>query len=153
MAPAPARVFIVYVKSTCADVWKAITESDFTQRYYYASTVESDWEPGEPYRYLVGGNEAIVGEIVESDPPSRLVLTFDARWDEEVAADPPSRLAWEIADAGPGIVEVKAIHDGLVPGSATERQIEGMAFVLSGLKTLLETGEPLMPASASAAVS
>jgi uncharacterized protein YndB with AHSA1/START domain/DNA-binding transcriptional ArsR family regulator len=153
MDAAPARVFTVYVRSTRADVWKAITESDFTLRYYHASTVESDWEPGDPYRYLIDGTEAIVGEVLESDPPSRLVLTFDARWDEQVSADPPSRLTWELADAGPGLVEVKAIHDGLVPSSATEQQIEGMAFILSSLKTLLETGEPLVPAPPAAAVS
>ena len=141
---APARVFTVYVKSTPDEVWSAITDSEFTLRYYYASTVESDWEPGSPYRYLIAGSDAIVGEVLESDPPRRLALTFDARWDEQVASDPPSRITWEIVEAGPGVVEVKAVHEGLVPGSATANQIEGMAYILSGLKTLLETGEPLV---------
>src|SRR5437870_2576102 len=80
---APVNVFTVFVKATPEQVWRAITESEFTQRYYYASTVESDWEPGSSYRYLIDGNEAIVGEVLEADRPRRLVMSFDARWDEQ----------------------------------------------------------------------
>ena len=144
---APASVFTVFVKATPEQVWRAITESDFTRRYYYASTVESEWTAGAPYRYLVDGNDAIVGDVLESEPPRRLVMSFDARWDEHVAADPPSTIIWEIADAGPGVVQLTVVHEGLVPGSATlEQAVGGMPFILSGLKTLLETGEQLVAA-------
>lgn len=146
-ASAPANVFAVFVKATPEQVWRAITESEFTRRYYYASTVESDWQPGSPYCYLIDGNEAIVGEVLEADPPRRLVMTFDARWDEDVAADPPSRITWEVADAAPGLSRLTVIHEGLVPGTATFEQVpKGMPLILSGLKTLLETGEPLISA-------
>jgi uncharacterized protein YndB with AHSA1/START domain/DNA-binding transcriptional ArsR family regulator len=151
-ATAPANVFTMFVKSTPDQIWSAITESEFTLQYYYASTVESDWEPGSPYRYLIDGNEAIVGEVLEADPPRRLVMTFDARWDEQVASDPPSRIAWEIADMGAGVVQLTVVHDGLALGSATADQIGGMTYILSGLKTLLETGQPLA-APAGAAVA
>lgn len=143
-ASAPASVFTVFVKSTPGEVWRAITESEFTLQYYYASTVESDWQQGSPYRYLISGSEAIVGEVLEADPPRRLAMTFDARWDENVAGDAPSRMTWEIADAGPGVVRLTVVHDDLMLGSATAEQIGGMAYILSGLKTLLETGRPLM---------
>jgi uncharacterized protein YndB with AHSA1/START domain/DNA-binding transcriptional ArsR family regulator len=145
---APSSVFTVFVKATPAQVWRAITEAEFTQRYFYASTVESDWSPGSAYRYLVDGNEAIVGEVLEAEAPRRLVMTFDARWDEHVASDPPSTITWEITDAGPGVVQLTVVHDGLVPGSATlEQALGGMPLILSGLKTLLETGAPLMAAA------
>ena len=147
---APTSVFTVFVKATPEQVWHAITESEFTRLYYYASTVESEWQPGSPYRYLIDGNEAIVGEVLEVDPPRRLAMTFDARWDEHVAADPPSRIVWELAEAGPGIVEVTVVHEGLAAGSATAEQISGMALILSGLKTLLETGKPLAAAQPAA---
>jgi uncharacterized protein YndB with AHSA1/START domain len=146
---APASVFTVFVKATPEQVWRAITESEFTERYYYASTVESEWTSGSPYRYLVDGNEAIVGDVLESEQPRRLVMSFDARWDESVAADPPSTITWEISDAGPGVVQLTVVHEGLMPGSATlEQAVGGMPFILSGLKTLLETGEQLTAAAA-----
>jgi uncharacterized protein YndB with AHSA1/START domain/DNA-binding transcriptional ArsR family regulator len=142
-----SRVFTVYVRTTPDQAWQAITDPEFTSQYYYASTVESDWTPGSPYRYLIGDGEAIVGEVLEADPPRHLAMTFDARWDEGVAGDPPSRISWEITDAGPGVVEITVVHDGLVPGSATADQVSGMTYILSGLKTLLETGEPLAAAA------
>jgi len=148
-ASAPDSVFTVFVKATQEQVWSAITESEFTLRYYYASTIESDFEVGSPYRYLIDGREAIVGEVLEADPPRRLVMSFDARWDDGVAADPPSRIAWELADRGPGVVQLTVVHEGLVAGTATFEQVAGgMPFILSGLKTLLETGEPLVATGA-----
>ena len=152
-ASTASHVFTIFVSATPEQVWRAITESEFTSRYYFASTLESDWEPGSPYRYLIEGNEAIVGEVLEADPPRRLGMTFDARWDDDVAPDPPSRISWEITDLSPGVVQLSVVHDELVAGSATERQVghpQGMSFVLSGLKTLLETGRPLAAAQPAA---
>jgi len=144
-ASVPDSVFTVFVKATREQVWSAITESEFTLRYYYASTIEADFEVGSPYRYLIDGQEAIVGEVLEADPLRRLAMTFDAQWDDQVAADPPSRIVWELADAGPGVVQLTVVHEGLAPKTATFEQVAGgMPFILSGLKTLLETGEPLV---------
>ena len=76
-------------------------------------------------------------------------MSFDARWDDGVAADPPSRVTWELADGGQGVVQLTVVHEGLVPGTATFEQVAGgMPFILSGLKTLLETGEPLVATDA-----
>ena len=126
---APSSVFTVYVKATPEQVWRALTEPEFTRHYFYET-------------------EAIVGDVVEADPPRRLVMTFDARWDERVAADPPSSISWEITDAGPGVVQLTVVHDGLLPASATLEQVTGgMPFILSALKTLLETGDALVAAT------
>jgi uncharacterized protein YndB with AHSA1/START domain/DNA-binding transcriptional ArsR family regulator len=153
MEDKPSHVFVVYIRSTPERVWEAITTSDFTLRYYYSSTVESDWAAGSPYVYKTQGETSIVGSVIESDPPRRLVCTFDARWDEEVAPDEPSRITWELEPAGDGVTKLTVVHEGLVAGSATYNQVVGgMPFILSGLKTLLETGEPLTkePAAANA---
>jgi DNA-binding transcriptional ArsR family regulator/uncharacterized protein YndB with AHSA1/START domain len=146
----PSHVFMVFIRTTPEQLWEAITSSAFTQRYYYASTVESDWRAGSPYVYRIGSEVQIVGEVIESDPPRRLVSTFDARWDPEVAADPPSTITWEIEPAGAGVCKLTVVHEGLAADSATAFQVDGgMPFILSGLKTLLETGEPLMPQPAA----
>ncbi len=147
----PRHVFMVFIKAEPDRVWEAITRSDFTVQYYFASTVESDWQPGSPYTYAIEGEPAIVGKVLESDPPRRLVCTFDARWDEHVTADPPSRISWEIEEAGSGVSQLTVVHDGFEAEGATFGQIGGgMPLILSGLKTLLETGAPLMPAPAAA---
>ena len=141
---APAHVSAIYIRATPEAIWRAITESDFTLRYYYGSAIETDWRPGSPYRMTIDGELQIEGEIVEADPPRRLVQTFHAVWDEGVKADAPTRVTWEIDDEMPGVCRVTVIHDGLVVGSSTLEQVSGgWPFILSGLKTLLETGRSL----------
>ena len=141
---APAHVTPIYIRATPEVIWRAITETDFTLRYYYGNAVDTDWKPGSPYRMTMDGEPQIEGEIVEATPPRHLVQTFHAVWDEEVAADAASRVSWEIEDAVPGVCKVTVIHDGLVAGSSTLEQISvGWPFILSGLKTLLETGRGL----------
>jgi uncharacterized protein YndB with AHSA1/START domain/DNA-binding transcriptional ArsR family regulator len=140
----PAAVFTVFIRTTPDRLWQAITESEFTLQYYYRSTIESAWTPGAPYRMLIDGEEQIVGEVLEIDPPRRLVQSFSAKWDEHVAADDPTRLSWEIEEAGPGVCKLTVIHDGFASRTATYDQVQGgMPYILSGLKTLLETGKPL----------
>ena len=96
--------------------------------------------------YRVGDAPAIEGENIESDQPNRLAMTFHAVWDDDVRADPPSRVVWELEAAGPGVTRLSVVHDGLTAAPATEQQVSGgWPFILSGLKTLLETGQPLMP--------
>jgi uncharacterized protein YndB with AHSA1/START domain/DNA-binding transcriptional ArsR family regulator len=147
----PRYVSQIFIRATPAEVWRAITESEFTLRYYYGSTVESDWQAGRPYRYAIGGNDAIVGVVLEADPPRRLVQTFDARWDDDVRPDAPSRLTWEIEEVMPGVSKVTTIHDEFPSRTATFEQVAGgMPFILSGLKSLLETGQPLEAVAASA---
>jgi uncharacterized protein YndB with AHSA1/START domain len=146
----PRYVSQIFIRATPAKVWRAITESEFTVRYYYGSTVESDWTVGSPYRYAIAGNDAIVGTVLEAEPPRRLVLSFDARWDDEVAADAPTRLTWEIEESAPGVSKVTTIHDQFPSKTATLEQVAGgMPFILSALKTLLETGQPLVAAEAA----
>jgi uncharacterized protein YndB with AHSA1/START domain len=140
----PSHVFAIFIRAGREQIWEALTSSDYTLKYYYASTVESEWRPGAPFVYRIEGEPAIVGEVIESNPPERLVCTFDARWDDEVRPDPPSRITWTLEEAGPGVSKLTVVHDGFDSETATFVQIAGgMPFILSGLKTLLETGEPL----------
>ena len=88
----PEHVFAVWIRAPRERAREAITSSDYTLKYYYASTIESDFRPGAPIVYSIQGNPAIVGEVIEWTPPEKPVTTFDAQWDDDVRADPPSRI-------------------------------------------------------------
>jgi uncharacterized protein YndB with AHSA1/START domain/DNA-binding transcriptional ArsR family regulator len=141
---APAFVHAVYIRATPQAIWRAITETDFTLRYFYGSAVECDWRPSSPYRMTIEGELQIEGQILEVDPPRRLVQSWHGVWDEGMAADAPTTVTWEIEEAMPGVCKLTVIHEGLVAGSSTLEQVSGgWPYILSGLKTLLETGKGL----------
>lgn len=146
----PSHVYVVFIETTPERIWNALTQSEFTEHYYFASTVESDWSEGSDYEYLIQGQQAITGTVLEAVPPTRLAMTFDARWDDAVRPDPPSRITWEIESVGDDVCKLTVVHDGFHEETETFGQIDGgMPLILSGLKTLLETGKPLpMPVMA-----
>jgi uncharacterized protein YndB with AHSA1/START domain/DNA-binding transcriptional ArsR family regulator len=141
---APAQVYEICIRTTPERLWQALTDGELTKQYYYGTEVRSDMAVGSPFRYFDAGDQLqLDGEILEIDPPRRLVTTFSAVWSPEVAADPPSTLTWEIEPMG-GACRLRMIHDGLAPDSATSREVGGgSSHILSSLKTLLETGQPL----------
>ncbi len=144
VAAPPRYVFTTYIRSTPERIWQALTDSSFTLQYYYNSTVHSDWAVGSPYEFRIQGNPAIEGVILASDPPRRLEMTFKALWSEAVRADAPSKILFEIDDAGPGVSKLTVIHEDLEGRDATRDEVVGgWPFIAAGLKTLLETGEPL----------
>jgi len=143
-AAPPKFVFATFIRATPETIWRALTETDFTLRYYYGNAIESTFEPGAPYRMTADGELQIEGEILEADRPHRLVQSWHGVWDEAMVADAPSRVTWEIEEAMPGVCRLTLVHEGLVAGSATLDQVSGgWPYILSGLKTLLETGKGL----------
>ncbi len=135
------HVYEVYIRATPEQVWRAITESEFTKRYYYGNTLESDWKAGSPmvYRDSSTGAESIRCTLVEVDPPNRLVHTFFFPGTEES----PSRCTWTIEPRGTASL-LTLVHDDFDGETQTYRSVaHGWVPILSGLKTLLETGEPL----------
>jgi uncharacterized protein YndB with AHSA1/START domain/DNA-binding transcriptional ArsR family regulator len=141
---APDFVAAVYIRATPEAIWRALTQTDFTLRYYYGNAIESTFEPGAPYRMTADGELQIEGEILEADRPHRLVQSWHGVWDEAMVADAPSRVTWEIEEAMPGVCRLTLVHEGLVAGSVTLDQVSGgWPYILSGLKTLLETGKGL----------
>lgn len=139
------HVFEIYIRTTPERLWQALTDGETTQRYYYRSVVSSTWEPGAVCDYHIDGNLALTGEVLEIEPLRRLVTSFDARWDEAVAADAPSRITWEIEPMpDQSVCRLRVLHEGFPTATATYRSVdEGMPWILSGLKTLLETGSEL----------
>jgi uncharacterized protein YndB with AHSA1/START domain len=142
------QVYRVYIKATAEQVWEAITKPDFTAGYYFGGRIESTLAPGSAIRYHSGSRDGIDidGEVIESAPPRKLVHTFRSLWDDGLAAEPPSRVSWEIEPADGGVCQLTVTHDQLERSPKTAGQVSGWSYILSGLKTLLETGQPMTKA-------
>jgi uncharacterized protein YndB with AHSA1/START domain/DNA-binding transcriptional ArsR family regulator len=135
------KVFEIYIKTTPERLWQAITDPEMRRKYTFGAVVSSDWTPGSRYQGLGHENLIFEGENLEVDPPRRLVQTFRALWGEDVKSEGTSRVTWEIEPIGDSC-RLTVIHDQLREG-ANGQLYGGWPMVLSGLKTLLETGEML----------
>ena len=137
------KVFEIYIKTTPERLWEAITDSEMRATYTFGVAVKSDYTPGSEYEgFHEGAGIAINrGENLEVDPPRRLVQSFNALWSEEVKAEGTSRVTWEIEQVEDSC-RLTVTHDQLREGANAELY-GGWPMILSGLKTLLETGEEL----------
>ena len=138
-------IFQIYIRATPGQVWEAITETEFRRQYFYGSTIESSFEPGAPLRSHSPEGELWGDDVVvECDPPRVLVHTWRSLWDPAAAAEPPSRVTWRIEEQDGGYTKLTVVHDRLEQSPATARGVSGgWAFIVSGLKTVLETGTPM----------
>ncbi len=141
----PKHVYEVYVRTSPERLWQAITDPAVTQQYFYKSRVRSDWKPGATIEHVMSdGSIALKGTILELDPPRRLVHTFIMEHDDAARGDRPSRVTWEIVPRG-SVCQLIVTHDDFDAETATFQKVRfGWNPVLSGLKTLLETGQPLV---------
>jgi uncharacterized protein YndB with AHSA1/START domain len=142
---AAKHVFEVYLRATPDRVWRAITDPSETRRYFYGTAVESTWQEGASIVHRdTDGTEALRGTILEYDPPRRLVTTWTSPPSPDTVAW-PTRVSWELVPTEDGrATKLTVVHSELEPGSQLyERVHHGWSLILSGLKTWLETGEPL----------
>jgi DNA-binding transcriptional ArsR family regulator len=137
------KVFEIYIKTTPERLWEAITDAEMRGKYTFGVEVKSDWTRGS--RYVGIPRQAtmpvIEGENLEIDPPRRLVQSFRALWSDDVKREGTSRVTWEIEPVGDSC-RLTVVHDQMREGANPEIY-GGWPMVLSGLKTLLETGELL----------
>ncbi len=137
------KVFEIYIKTTPERLWEAITNPELRRKYNFGVGVESDWRLGSRFegRSPMAPEALFEGEVLEVDPPNRLVLSFAALWSDEAKAEGTSRITWEIEQIGDSC-RLIVIHDQL-RDNANDELYGGWMMLLSGLKTLLETGETL----------
>jgi uncharacterized protein YndB with AHSA1/START domain/DNA-binding transcriptional ArsR family regulator len=142
---APKHVYQVYIRTTPERLWQALVNPADTQRYFYQSHYESSWAAGAPYRTILpDGSTPFEGTILEIDPPRRLVYSFHYVGNAATRPEHPSRVTWEIEPRG-NVCKLTVVHDEFAPDERETFQLVGggWPFILSNLKTWLETGEPL----------
>ena len=159
---AETQVYRVYIKATPQAIWDAITSPEWTQKYGYGGRAEYEpgVKPGATYRGMtseamraVGSPDvAIDGEVIEADPPNKLVQTWRMVMDDAMAAEGFTRLTYEIAEGKGGVSKLTVIHElqgapqlqVLMSGGMEDSGAGGgWSWVLSDLKTLLETGRSM----------
>jgi uncharacterized protein YndB with AHSA1/START domain len=150
----PSFVYVTYIATTAEKVWQALTDTNFTRRYWgqlnpdakHTAPFEnvSDWQPGSRWQHRQldeAKTVGVVGKVLESTPPRRLVLTW-ARPKDAESSEKTSRVTFDIEPQGHGLVKLTVLHEDLDP--EMHRGISGgWPQILSNLKTLLETGRPL----------
>jgi uncharacterized protein YndB with AHSA1/START domain len=137
------KVFEIYIKTTPERLWEAITNPEMRRKYNFGVAPVSDWSPGSRYevKHPAAPGNLAEGENLEVDPPRRLVQSFNALWGEEVKREATSRVTWEIEPVGDSC-RLTVTHDQLRE-EANNELYGGWPMILSGLKTLLETGQTL----------
>jgi uncharacterized protein YndB with AHSA1/START domain len=137
------KVFEIYIKTTPERLWEAITDGEMRSKYNFGVGVSSDWTAGSHYEAVHSKAPGILseGENLEVEPPRRLVQSFAALWGEDVRREGTSRVTWDIEPVGDSC-RLTVTHDELRENANSELY-GGWPMILSGLKTLLETGETL----------
>jgi uncharacterized protein YndB with AHSA1/START domain/DNA-binding transcriptional ArsR family regulator len=137
------KVFEIYIKTSPERLWAAITDGELRRKYNFGVGVRSDWTAGSRYEAVhpMAAGPLMEGENLEVRPPHRLVQSFAALWGESVEREGTSRVTWEIEQVEDSC-RLTVTHDQLREG-ANDELYGGWPMILSGLKTLLETGETL----------
>jgi uncharacterized protein YndB with AHSA1/START domain len=146
MTAQTTQVYSLFIRATPEEIWDAITKPEFTAKYFYGSLVDSTFVPGSPFNSWSPDHSQlwVDGVIEEAEPPTKLSHTWRALYDEETAAEEYSRVTWEIEPADGGVSKLTVVHDRLEGAPKTAANVAGgWIYILSGLKTLLETGAPL----------
>ncbi|HWW60037.1 MAG TPA: SRPBCC family protein [Thermoanaerobaculia bacterium] len=142
----PEFVFVSYIAAPIDKVFAALTRGEFTKLYWYNRRLESDWTVGAPLKFYDGDSDTVTdsGQVVEFDPPRRLVYTFRPEFSDDVKEQfGTSRVSFTLEAKDEGVVKLTLVHDELPSQEMADAFREGWAPILSSLKTYLETGKPL----------
>ena len=142
----PDLVYITFIRTTPQAVWDALTRTEFTRQFFFGRAIESDWKQGSRWRLVMeDGRTDVEGEVLESVAPKRLKVTWRVDWLEEARKLEPAIITYEIEPVGNVVKLTLTQHNpGPVPKKFVEAGKQGWAAILSSLKSLLETGKPLV---------
>ena len=144
MTDKPSHVYETFIEASPERIWEALTTAEFTSQYWFATHIQSDWNPGSPVLFTYAdGVEVVEGEVLSADPGKELTYTWHVLYDDDMRAEPPSRVSFQIEDLG-NVCRLRVIHDNFIDESKVlEHVTGGWSLILCGLKTLLETGKPM----------
>ena len=138
----PAFVYVTYIETSAEKLWQALTDADFTERYWFGHRVTSDWTVGAAYRFTNQGKPMVQGKVLVSDPPRRLAYSWDVV-KEGAARERTSRVTFDLVPHGK-VIKLVVTHDELDEAGRTLRNVSaGWPMVLASLKSILETGHAL----------
>jgi uncharacterized protein YndB with AHSA1/START domain len=138
-----AFVYVTYIRTTPDKLWEALTKPEFNRQYWFGAHQETDWTVGSSWKLVFAdGRVADAGEVLEINPPRRLVLKWRNEFRPELKADGYTRCTFEIEPEGE-VVKLTVTHEADHPHKLLESVASGWPRVLSGLKSLLETGKGL----------
>ena len=136
----PEFIYVTYIETTPEQLWEALTSSKFTRRYWFDTEVRSNWKVGSPFALVMGDKTTDTGAILDADPPRRLSYSFKHQLFEEMRNEPATKVVFTIEPHGK-IVKLTVTHEGFIEGSKLLGAVsKGWPAILSGLKSLLETG-------------
>lgn len=148
-----AHVYQIHIAATADQVWRALTESEWTRQYFHGTSFVEPPVPGAAYRTVTAdGRDAVEGVVEEmsapdGDRPGRFVQTWRVLYDTAMAQEPPSRVEWTVQQVGDGVTRVRLVHGDLAGSPLTWANVkDGWVWILDALKTVLETGRALPPA-------
>ena len=135
-------LYVVYIRTTPAKLWEALTDPKFIRQYWFNMTVECGWKKGSPWK-MTGSDGQLMdsGEILEVDPPRRMVIRWQNEWQNELKAEGPSRCTFELEPVDES-VKLTVTHEIDRPESKLITAVSGgWPRLLSNLKSMLETGD------------
>jgi uncharacterized protein YndB with AHSA1/START domain len=142
----PAIVYTIYIASTPEKVWEALTSAEFSKKYFFGNSVEVDLRVGGAFIVRTpDGALHISGEVIECDPPKKLTVTFNVNWPELIEKLGPTLVSYEIEQSGEAVKltltqsQDRVLSDDILSGGRS-----GWPAILSSLKSVLETGAPLV---------
>ena len=139
----PEFVYTTYIETTPEKLWEALTSSEFSRRYWFGTELRSDWKVGSSFALVNDGEASDIGEILEADPPRRLSYSFKHQKFKLMRDEPITKVVFTI-EPYDNIVKLTVTHEGFIEGSKLLGAVSnGWPAILSGLKSLLETGNVL----------
>jgi uncharacterized protein YndB with AHSA1/START domain len=141
----PMTVYTIYIAATPEKVWEALTSAEFSRKYFFGNSVEVEQRVGGAYFVRTpDGALHISGEVIECDPPNKLTVTFNVNWPLLIEKLGPTLVTYEIEQAGEAVrLTMSEAHDRPLSDDILEGGRQGWPAILSGLKSVLETGKPL----------
>jgi uncharacterized protein YndB with AHSA1/START domain len=139
----PEFVYVTYIETTPEKLFQALTESEFSKRYWFGTELRTDWTVGSPFALVMDGKVTDTGTVLAYDPPRRVSYSFHHQLSETARKEKPSRVTFTLEPFG-SLVKLTLTHDDFADGSVILDPIsKGWPAILAGLKSLLETGRPL----------